>query len=233
MSCLNTFYISHFEEKEMYSKMAEVGLQLDKVDFAVNGYEVDEGKYPRQGPKEPSTSRRKKMKVGEALTIDLSEEESTESNQENEFVQLGQEDTSLQLVSLHASNEEEEEELHSEGQLVPLMRSRLGVVNIDENENKDLARVRFQATPQKLFISMSPPSPFDQRREGRPSISTPLPPLNPPNPRRNKRIAESIDRRRPSAANDPETPQLVASQASVSEFPDPPINMVQMMMNFM
>ena len=42
MSCLYTFCISHFEEKEQYSKMAEVGLELNKADFAVAGYEVDE-----------------------------------------------------------------------------------------------------------------------------------------------------------------------------------------------
>ena len=46
MSYLDTFCISHFEEKDMYSKMAEMGLELDKPDFAVNGYKVDERKYP-------------------------------------------------------------------------------------------------------------------------------------------------------------------------------------------
>ena len=87
------------------------------------------------------------MKVGETLTIDLSEEESADCDQENEFVQLGQEDTGLQLVSLDASDEEEEEEAHLEGQSVPLVGSRLGVVNINEDKNEDLARARLQATP--------------------------------------------------------------------------------------
>jgi hypothetical protein len=44
MSCLETFWISHFEEREEYSRMTKKGLELDKADFAVNGYEVDEEK---------------------------------------------------------------------------------------------------------------------------------------------------------------------------------------------
>ena len=110
------------------------------------------------------------MKVGDALTIDLSKEESVGSDQDNEFVQLGQEDTAVQLVSLEAINEEEEE-AHSEGQSVPLVGSRLGVVNIDKDENEDLARTRLQATPWKFFVSTSQPSPSNRRQESRPSFS--------------------------------------------------------------
>ena len=46
MSCLDTFYISYFKEREEHSYMTKKGLELDKADFAVNGYEVDEVKYP-------------------------------------------------------------------------------------------------------------------------------------------------------------------------------------------
>ena len=46
MSCLDTFYILHFEEKDEYSCMIEKDLELNKVDFTVNGYKVDEVKYP-------------------------------------------------------------------------------------------------------------------------------------------------------------------------------------------
>jgi hypothetical protein len=42
MSCLDTFCISHFEEREEYSCMTEKDLELDKAGFVVNGYEVDE-----------------------------------------------------------------------------------------------------------------------------------------------------------------------------------------------
>ena len=48
MSYLDTFCISHFEEKKECSDMVEKGLELDKADFAVTGYEVDEKKYPQQ-----------------------------------------------------------------------------------------------------------------------------------------------------------------------------------------
>ena len=216
----------------MYSKMAEISLKLDKADFAVNGYEVDKRKYPRQGPKEPSTSRRTTMIADDAFMIDLSEEESDSSNSNAEIVQLGQEGIGNQLLSLESSDKEEEE-AESQGHSVPLQGSRLGVVDVDDDENEDLARARLQATPRKLFVSTSQPSPSERRPESRPSFSTPLPPPNQPSPRKSRHIAESVDRHRPSAADDPEMPQLLASQASVSESTNPPVNMAQMLMNFM
>ena len=172
------------------------------------------------------------MKVGDVLTIDLSEEESDDDNDGDELLQLGQDNTAIDSISLEASDDEEEE-AHSEGQLVPLVGSRLGIVNIDEDENEDLARTRLQAIPWKLFVSTSQPSPSDRRQDSWPSISTPLPPLNPPSPCKNKRIAESVNRRRPTATDEPDMPMLVASQASMSESPDLPASMAQMMMNFM
>jgi hypothetical protein len=39
--------MSHFEEREKFSRMTEKGLELDKANFAVNGYKVDEEQYPR------------------------------------------------------------------------------------------------------------------------------------------------------------------------------------------
>ena len=59
MSCLNTFCISHFEEKDEYPRMTKKGLELDKADFAINGFEVDKAKYPQQGSKEPSLNGKK------------------------------------------------------------------------------------------------------------------------------------------------------------------------------
>ena len=57
--------------------------------------------------------------------------------------------------------------------------------------------------------------------------------MNLPSLRRSKHIAESVDRRKHTAIDDPDTPMLVASQAFVSESLDPPISMAQMMMSFM
>jgi hypothetical protein len=45
MSCLDTFCISHFEERDEFSQKTEKALLLDKADFAVNGYKVDEDRY--------------------------------------------------------------------------------------------------------------------------------------------------------------------------------------------
>ena len=89
MNCLNTFYISHFEDWEEYSRMMEKGLELDKANFAVNGYEVDEVKYPWHRPKEPSLSGKRKMKMDDAMKIDLLEEESDDDNDNDDLVQPG------------------------------------------------------------------------------------------------------------------------------------------------
>jgi hypothetical protein len=231
MSCLYTFCISHFEEKDMYSKMAEVGLELDKADFAVAGYEVDERKYPRQGPKEPSTSAKKKMKVDETMTIDLSTDESDDSYEDVGVIQLGQENTAAEDVSLDTSSEDEEK-AESEGQQVPLEGSTLGGVNYDGEDPLDLARARLAATPRMLFASTSQPSSSNPEHERRPSFSSPP---NPPLRRRSSRIAEFVERRssRGTATDDPETPILVASQASVSETPAPELSVNQLMISFM
>jgi hypothetical protein len=34
MSCLDTFYASHFEERDDYIRVTEKGLMLDKADFS-------------------------------------------------------------------------------------------------------------------------------------------------------------------------------------------------------
>jgi hypothetical protein len=227
MSCLDTFCILHFEEREEYSRMTEKGLELDKADFAVNGYEVDKEKYPRYGPKEASSSGRGEMKMDDAMTVDLSEEESDDDD--DNLLLPRQENTATEPIPLESS-EDEDEEANSEGQSVPLIGSRLGAVSVGEEENEELARARRQATPWKLFVSSSQPSPSDPRQESRPSFSSPSLPLNPSNSRRSKRIAESEDRRRQRAMDDPDTPMLVASQASVNETPNPAANNVNMIM---
>ena len=183
MSCLDAFCISYFEEREEYSCMRKKGLELNKADFAVNGYEVDEVKYPRHGPKEPSLSSKKKMKMDNTLTIDMSKEESNDEDDNDDGVQLGQENTKFQPVSLNTSNDKEEE-AHLEGQSIPLIGSKLGSVSVSKEKNEDLARARLQATPRKLFVSISQLSPSDPRRESWPLFSSPLPLLNLPNTRR-------------------------------------------------
>ena len=147
---------------------------------------------------------------------DLSEEESDDDEHDDELVQLGQENTAVQLVSLEASDDEEEE-AHSKGQLVPLIGSKLGVVSVEKEENEDLTWARLQAISQKLFVSSNQPSPSTPRLESRPLLSSPLPLLNPRSTQRNQCIVESEDRRRQTTMIDPDMPMLVASQAFVSK----------------
>ena len=89
MSCLDTFCISNFEERKEYSRMIEKDLELDMADFAVNGYKVDEVKYPQHRPKEPSSSSKGKIKMDDAMIIDLSENESDNDDDDDNLVQLG------------------------------------------------------------------------------------------------------------------------------------------------
>ena len=41
------YCISHFNYKNIFAHMGELGLTLDRKDFAANGYAVDEEKYPK------------------------------------------------------------------------------------------------------------------------------------------------------------------------------------------
>ena len=108
------------------------------------------------------------MKMGRHNN-DWPEEESDDDKHDDELVQLSQENTVVQLVSLEVSNDKEEE-AHLEGQSILLIGSRLGVVSVDEEENGDLIRARLQANPQKLFVSLNQPSPSTPRWESWPSF---------------------------------------------------------------
>jgi hypothetical protein len=154
MRCLDTFCISHFEEREEYSRMTEKRLELDKADFAVNGYEVDELKYPRHPDKDASPSGKGKMKADEVMTVDLSDEDMDNED----VVPLGDDDDDEgndATLAPQESSDDDDDEGNSEGQSIPLVGSRLGVVSVGEVENEELARLRIQATSQKLFDSSS------------------------------------------------------------------------------
>ena len=47
MSNLDVYCVSHFDEKQLFAHMGELGLSLDLKDFATNGYQVDERLHPR------------------------------------------------------------------------------------------------------------------------------------------------------------------------------------------
>jgi hypothetical protein len=55
MSWLDSFYISHFDERDDFIRVTKKGLLLDKADFSEKGYRIDEQKFPRN-PEEASSS---------------------------------------------------------------------------------------------------------------------------------------------------------------------------------
>ena len=82
MSSLDVYYLSHFEGKEFYATMVEIGLTLDCKDFVPNGYHVDEEKYLRtvaktvgRKGKALASSSQQETKVVEEEEEDVAEEE--------------------------------------------------------------------------------------------------------------------------------------------------------------
>ena len=47
MSNLDVYCVSHFDEKQLFVHMGELGLTLDPNDFATNGYQMDERQHPK------------------------------------------------------------------------------------------------------------------------------------------------------------------------------------------
>jgi hypothetical protein len=228
MSCLDTFCISHFEERDEFSRMTEKALLLDKADFAVNGYKVDEERYPRQLDKVASSSGNTRMRANDAMTLDLPEE----SSDDDDNSPMGDEDATPHPDAIDLSDDDDEEE-HSEEQSIPLVGSRLGAATVTEEEKEELARARGHATPQKLFDSLSQPGSSNLWRESRPSLSSLSLPPNPKSTRRSKRIADAEDQRRQRAQDDGDAPMVVPTQASVSESPNPATDVNLIMLNML
>jgi hypothetical protein len=191
MSCLDTFCISHFEERDMLSRMTEKALLLDNVDFAVNRYEVDEDCYPRQPDTVASSSGNARMRAADSMTLVLPEETSDDDDDSP----MGDEDATPHPDAIDLSDDDDDKG-HSEEQSIPLVGSRLGAAAVTEEENEELARARGQATPRKLFDSLSQPGSSSLPRESRPLLSSPSLPPNPTRTRRSKRIVDAEDQRR-------------------------------------
>lgn len=95
MSCFDTFCISYFKDRDKFSQITEKGLELDKANFAVNGYKVDKEQYLRQTDKDESSSGKAKIKADEVLAVDLSEEDMDNED----MVPLGDRNAILNLDS--------------------------------------------------------------------------------------------------------------------------------------
>jgi hypothetical protein len=223
MSCLDTFCISYFEERDEFSRMIEKVLLLDKADFV-----VDEERYPRQPDKIASSSGNARMRTDDAMTLVLSKD----TSDDDDDVPMGDEDATPNPDAIDLSDDDDDKG-HSEEQSIPLVGSRLGAAIVTGEENEELARARRQATPRKLFDSLSQPSSSNLRRESRPSLSSPSLPLNPTKTRRSKRIADAEDQRRQRAQDDRDAPMVVPSQASVSKSSNPATDMNLMMLNML
>jgi hypothetical protein len=228
MSCLDTFCISHFEERDEFSRMIEKALLLDKADFAVNMYEVDEESYPRQPDKVASSSGNARMRADDAMTLVLPKE----TSDDDDDVPMGDEDATPNHDVIDLSNDDDDEG-HSEEQSIPLVGLRLGTATVTEEENEELTRARGHATPRKLFNSLSQPSSSNLRRESRPLLSSPSLPPNPTKIQRSKRIVDAEDQRRQRAQDDGDAPMVVPSQASIRESPNPAIDVNLIMLNML
>jgi hypothetical protein len=68
MSCLDTFCIFHIKEKDDFIRVSEKGLLLNKANFPVNSYKINEHRFPRN-PGKTTLSRGKKKKVDDFIDL--------------------------------------------------------------------------------------------------------------------------------------------------------------------
>ena len=159
-----------------------------------------------------SLSSKAKMKADEVMIVDLSKEDMDNED----VVPLGDENTTLD-PDAQQSSDNDNDKGNLEGQIIPFIGLWLGIVSVREEENEELARVRGQATPQKLFNSSSQPSPSDLWQESCNSLSSPSLLSNPSRSRRVKCLVDSDNMCRERVLDDVDAPMIFALQASISE----------------
>lgn len=69
MSCLNSFYIAHFEEKNNFIQVKEKDLVPDQANFLEKGYKIDKQKFSCNHDKVASSSGKKKKKVDDLINL--------------------------------------------------------------------------------------------------------------------------------------------------------------------
>jgi hypothetical protein len=120
-------------------------LLLDKVDFAVNGYEVDERKYLRNLGKTTTSSSMEKKIVKEY--IDLFDDNIDDNMvAEDNSNALGDD-----LFLNNKFDDKEELEAETEEDLIPLEGIQLGGVTVGEEKSDELKKAWFKATPWISF----------------------------------------------------------------------------------
>ena len=91
MNSLDVYYLSHFEDKQYYARMVEVALSLDRKDFLLDGYPVDEEVYPRVPPK---PARRKGKAPASSSQV---EEETAEDEEQDDDADAKEDDDAINL----------------------------------------------------------------------------------------------------------------------------------------
>ena len=76
MSNLDVYCVSHFDEKQLFAHMGELGLMLDPKDFATNDYQMDKRQHPR-------TTSKAYGRKGKAV-VPFEEESKEDEEQEDE-----------------------------------------------------------------------------------------------------------------------------------------------------
>ena len=78
MNNLDVYCVSHFDKKQFFAHMGELGLTLDPKDFATNSYQVDKRQHPRTASK---ASGRK----GKAVVPSEDKSEEDEEQEEEDY----------------------------------------------------------------------------------------------------------------------------------------------------
>ena len=141
MRYLDTFCNSYFEEKNEFIQVLEKELLLDMVDFAINGYVVNERMHPYNPMKATLSSGKRKKKVDNYINL----------SNDNFGDKMTMEDEINTIDDNHIFNEESiqgyedyvEMEVESDKDAIPLQGIQLGGVTAGEEESDKLTRARF------------------------------------------------------------------------------------------
>ena len=140
------YCISHYDEKQLFAHMDEMGLTLDPKDFATNRYQVNECEHPRSA----SIASGRKGKV----VVPSEDEEENEEQEEEDHA--GAEASQDANVDTSVSLSDDDEDIPSLGNDPPLTSP---VVDVEV-----LVRRRDVIAPRTLFVeehvvdAVDPPS---------------------------------------------------------------------------
>ena len=145
------YCVSHYDEKQLFAHMGEMGLTLDPKDFASNGYQINERDHPRSAPR---ASGRK----GKAVIPSEDEEEDEEQDDED---RVGAEASQAAIADTSVNLSDDDKGSPSGGNEPPLTGAHLTSLVADVEA---LVHRRNVIAPRTLFIeeriveSFDPPS---------------------------------------------------------------------------